>query len=44
MMHDDASPITAPHGSTAVIGMTSTTSLKIGCVSGSEHHPHHDGL
>jgi hypothetical protein len=24
--------------------MTSTTSLKIGCVSGSEHHPHHDGL
>jgi hypothetical protein len=27
-----------------VIEMTSTTSLKIGGASGSEHHLHHDGL
>jgi hypothetical protein len=44
MMHDDASLRTTPLGSTAGIGMTSATSLKIGGVSGSEHHPHRDDL
>jgi hypothetical protein len=43
MMCDDTSPRTVPHASTAVIGMISTTSLKIGGISGSEHHPHHNG-
>jgi hypothetical protein len=44
MMHDTTSPRTAPHGNMAINGMTSATSSKIGGVSGSEHHPHHDGL
>jgi hypothetical protein len=44
MMHDGASLRTAPRGNTAVNRMTSATLLKIGDVSGSEHHPYRDGL
>jgi hypothetical protein len=43
-MRNNASPRTASHESTTVIGMTFITSLKIRGISGSEHHPHHDGL
>jgi hypothetical protein len=43
MMSDAASPRTAPRGSAATIGMTSTMSLKIGSIPESEHHLHHDG-
>jgi hypothetical protein len=42
MMHSDASPRTAPCGNTVVNGMTSAMSLKIGGISGSEHHPYHN--
>jgi hypothetical protein len=37
---DDASPRTAMFGSTAVIGTTSETLLKIGGVSKTEHRVH----
>jgi hypothetical protein len=35
---------TAPHGDTTVNGMTFAMLLKIRCISGLEHHPHHDIL
>jgi hypothetical protein len=44
MMHDGASLRTAPRWNTAVNGMTSTTLLKIGGISGLQHHPHHNDL
>jgi hypothetical protein len=44
MTHDGVSLRTTLRGDTTVNGMTFTTLLKIGGISGLEHHPHHDGL
>jgi hypothetical protein len=44
MMHGGASVRTMPRRNTVMNGMTSATLLKIGGVSGLEHHPDHDGL
>jgi hypothetical protein len=44
MMHNTASPRTVPRRSVAAIGTTSVMSLKIGGISESEHHLHHDNI
>jgi hypothetical protein len=44
MMHDGVSLRTSPRGNTAVNGTISIMILKIGGISGLEHHPHHDGF
>jgi hypothetical protein len=44
MTHGGVSLRTAPRGNTTVNGMTFATLLKIGGISGLEHHPHHSNL